>query len=87
MKNIYAAQHNIIDKINSYEKKHQTLDTEPDNLVYWDFIRDELKYISKHFYALGFDDIDMDVKTLRAFSDHRVVEILPGKSEPGLLKR
>ena len=78
MKNIYAAQQNIIDKINSYEKKHQTLNTEPDNFLCWDIIRDELKYFSKHFYALGFDDIDMDVKTLRAFSEHRVVEILPG---------
>lgn len=75
MNHIYAEQQRIIDKINTFEIMRTTYTTECNQtelnvLECWEVIQDNLKHFSKHFYVLGFEEIDMDVKTLRAFSQH-----------------
>jgi hypothetical protein len=70
MKKIYAYQQCMIDQINSCQKIHATSNKEPYLLEFCLEIEERLKYFSKYFYAIGFNDLDMDVKRLRAFSAH-----------------
>jgi hypothetical protein len=70
MKKVYSEQQNIIDQINSYEKKYETLDQAQHLLNFCEEIHDRLLYFSKNFYTFGFAQIDMDIKSLRAFSVH-----------------
>jgi hypothetical protein len=70
MKKIYAYQQCMIDQINSCQKIHATYNKEPYLLEFCLEIEERLKYFSKYFYAIAFNDLDMDVKRLRAFSAH-----------------
>lgn len=70
MKKIYAYQQCMIDQINFREKIHATKSMELCLLEFCLEIEEKLKYFSKYFYAIGFNDLDMDVKRLRAFSEH-----------------
>jgi hypothetical protein len=70
MKKIYSEHQSIIDEINSFEKKYSTLDPERHLLEFCKEIHARLLIFSKNFYTFGFENTDMDIKSLRAFSEH-----------------
>ncbi len=52
------------------QKNYESLDQEQHLLKFCQGIHDRLLYFSKNFYTFGFAEIDMDIKSLRAFSQH-----------------